>query len=209
MTIYVTRHGQSMTNIDADIGAKHKVNLKNNILTEIGIQQAMDYAKNIKAKDIEIEEIHCSPLARTKQTAFTIASVLGTLVPIHYKPVFREIEWDIGGKFDRLENYIPDFDSKNLKVNERPLIDHKRGVITLESQEDVYNRVIPAFVRLAQKTKKKNKLIVTHFFVSRAIMAFMAEGTSEAMLGYSPTNLCDLSYDNEAIIEQAKKSGII
>jgi broad specificity phosphatase PhoE len=47
--IYVTRHGQSMTNIDADLNSEFPINIRNNILTETGIQQAMDFAHQLKA----------------------------------------------------------------------------------------------------------------------------------------------------------------
>lgn len=225
MTIYVTRHGQSLTNIDADLelGPARKargkkpfpITIRNNILTPTGIQQAMCFAKVLQDRDIELDEIICSPLARTKQTAYTIASMLGTLVPIHYNNRFREIEWDVGGKFDRLENMIPGFDSKTLPVNERPIVrnrdlpvtehltDNTRGVISLESQEDVYNRVIPEFVRVAKKAKKQNILIVTHFFPVRSIESFMIDGTTGNMLASSPKNLCLNVYEAEDVLARA------
>lgn len=204
MKIILTRHGQSMTNIAADLTAIHPINTRNNILTETGIQQAMDFAHKLKEGEVVVSEIVCSPYARTKQTAFTIASVLATCVPIHYNKKFQEIEWDVGGKFDRLENYIPDFDSKSMEVDYKPLIDHKRGAITLESQEDVYNRVIPEFVRVAKRAKrtKKNILVVGHFFVARAVMAYMTEGNVQGMMNHSPKNLCMLDYDVEDVISR-------
>ena len=210
-----------MTNIDADLNSEFPINIRNNILTETGIQQAMDFAHKLKGGGIELQEIVCSPYARTKQTAYTIASVLATMVPIHYNNKFKEIEWDVGGKFDRLEKHIPGFDSKTLAVSERPVVvrnrdlpvgetltDSRRGAYTLESQEDVYNRVIPAFVKLSKKAKKKNILLVTHFFVVRAIDAFMAEGTPEAMLRCSPTNLCLHSFTAEDVLAQWDKHPI-
>lgn len=212
-TIFVTRHGQSMTNIDADLlrreqGHAVKLNTVNNILTERGIEEAMTYARALKAQDVHVDHIVCSPFGRTKQTAFTIASVLANLTPITYNKAFQEIAWDVGGAFDRLENYIPDFDSKKLAYDEKPLIDHRRGAITLESQLDVYNRVVPALVRLAKSAKRRkdeNTVLVSHFFVVRAIMAFMEHGDPRKMLDYSPKNLCMLSYDVDDILAQAKK----
>lgn len=207
--IYVTRHGQSMTNIDLDMKRReqgHKVTLNtiNNILTEQGIEEAMDYARKLKSDDVTIDHIICSPLGRTKQTGFTIASVLATLVPITYNKHFREIEWDVGGKFDRLENHIPGFDSKNLAVHETPIIDTRRGVQTLESQQNVYDRVVAELRRVALKAQKKNEttLIVTHFFPVRSILSLMEAGDSSRMLNHSPKNLCMLSWDVEEIIEK-------
>jgi broad specificity phosphatase PhoE len=207
--IYVTRHGQSMTNIDIDIArrdAGHKVvlNTRNNILTETGIEQAIAFGRRLKEENVVIDHIIASPYGRTKQTAFTIASVLATCVDITYEKSFQEIEWDVGGAFDRLENYLPDFDSKTLPYNERPMIDHRRGAITLESQEDVFNRVVPKLITVAKRAAKKdeNILIVTHFFVVRAIEAFMATGHASQMVDFSPKNLCMNSYDADDILER-------
>lgn len=201
MTIYITRHGQSLTNIDADVkararGEKISIDTKNNILTEIGIQQALDFGHWVKDKNIEV--IVTSPYARAKQTAFCIASVLANCAPVHYDRGFREIEWEINGKFQRIEERIPDFDTKNCdidlrpsvrKIDRKPLVDHKRGAHTTESQRDVYNRAIPAFLKRAERHKGKNLLIVSHFFVVRSILSFIHAGTSDAMLDYTPRNL--------------------
>ena len=201
MKIYVTRHGQSMTNIDADMTSKFGVTVRNNVLTLDGIHQAIALGEQLKDK--EIEEIICSPFARTKQTAYTIASVLANCVPMHYDERFQEIEWDVGGDFDRLENYIPGFDSKNLPIDHRPLIDHKRGAITLESQLDVYNRVVPAFLDTIEKYRGRNILIVTHFFVVRALEAYMHHGSPERMLDYSPKNTRIIEYQIDDVEKRA------
>ncbi len=193
MKIYVTRHGQSMTNIDADMTAPFRVNTDNNVLTEEGIIQAMAIGR--ECRDLDIHQIVASPFARTKQTAFSIASVMANCVPIAFDTRFQEIEWDVGGDFDRLENYIPGFDSKKLPVDHRPLIDHKRGAITLESQSDVYDRVIPAFLDTIEKYRGTNILIVTHFFVVRAIEAYMHHGDVQRMLDFSPKNTTIYGYD--------------
>lgn len=182
-----------MTNIDADLTAKFGVTTRNNVLTVDGIHQAMALGEELKAHDIE--EIICSPFARTKQTAYTIASVMGNCVPMHYDERFQEIEWDVGGDFDRLENYIPGFDSKNLPIDYRPIISHKRGSFTLESQLDVYKRVVPALHDTVARYPDKNILIVTHFFVVRAIQAYIHHGDPERMLEYSPKNTTIYSYD--------------
>lgn len=193
MKIYVTRHGQSMTNIDADMTAPFRVNTDNNVLTREGIEQAMLIGE--QARDLDIHQIIASPFARTKQTAFCIASVMANCVPIAFDTRFQEIEWDVGGDFDRLENYIPGFDSKKLPVDHRPLIDHKRGAITLESQSDVYDRVIPALHDTIERYRGTNILIVTHFFVVRAIEAYLHHGDVNRMLDYSPKNTTIYSYD--------------
>lgn len=190
-----------MTNIDADMTAPFGVNTDNNVLTIQGITDAMTIGEQVK--DLDIHQIVASPFARTKQTAFCIASVLANCVPIAFDSRFQEIEWDVGGDFDRLENYIPGFDSKTLSVDHRPLIDHKRGAITLESQKDVYDRVVPAFLDTIEKYRGRNILIVTHFFVVRAIEAYMHHGDVERMLDYSPKNTRIIEYKIDDVEKRA------
>ena len=186
-----------MTNIDADLTSPFGVTTRNNVLTVEGIEQAKFLGEELMDK--EIQEIICSPFSRTQQTAYTIASVLANCVPIHYDPRLQEIEWDVGGDFDRLENYIPGFDSKKLPVDHRPIIDHKRGAITLESQQDVYERVIPALLDIVETYRGKNVLIVTHFFVVRAFEAFVRHADVTKMLDFSPKNTKIIEYSVEEI----------
>ena len=70
-TYYITRHGESESNVARTLNCK--IDPKNT-LTEKGIEQAKKAAKELKKKDITI--IYCSPLQRTKQTAEIIAEEL-------------------------------------------------------------------------------------------------------------------------------------
>lgn len=195
-----------MTNIDADINAPFRVNLDNNVLTRKGIEDALLLGEEVAQHNVH--QIIASPLSRTKQTAFCVASVLANCVPIKFDERFREIEWDVGGEFDRLENYIPDFDSKKLPVDHRPLIDHRRGAITLESQQDVYERVVPALIEVVEEHRANSDgdlLLVTHFFVVRALEAYVHHGEVIRMLDFSPKNTKLIQYTYEQIMANAPR----
>lgn len=61
MKIYLVRHGQVPHN------ASHQYNTKDEDLTDIGINQALEVKEKIK--DIDFDIIYSSPLIRAKHTA--------------------------------------------------------------------------------------------------------------------------------------------
>jgi broad specificity phosphatase PhoE len=68
----------------------------------------------------------------------------------------------------------------------------------------VFTRVTSELKKVVSKAQQKNEttLIVTHFFVARAIMALMETGDWRDMAKYSPRNLCMVSWDSEEILEK-------
>lgn len=210
MTLYLTRHGRSMTNDDLDIGCKFKVDIKNNVLTREGVQQALDYGDWLLSQEADVHTMICSPYGRTKQTAFLIATALGTLVPIHYDRAFREIQWKIAGKWNRLLNeQLPDLDPKTVDIDFKPVVDYRRRAFTLESGREVYDRVIPKFAEVYRKHRVKGDvLVVTHYFVVRAINSFIMDGRADTMTQTSPRNLCQNSYIDEQVMEAIERVGL-
>lgn len=190
-----------MTNIDEDIKARERgekltINVRNNVLTPTGIQEALAYAEALKAKGHNVKNIVCSPYARTKQTAYCIASVLGGLPMIHYNRQIREIDWKIAGKFHRLEDSIPGFDTKTLPIDYKPIINKRARLYSLESQLDVYERVTAGAADLCLKyLDQGDLLLVTHFYPVKALSAWIEHGDPNAMALYDPRNLCDLQFD--------------
>jgi len=70
-TIYLTRHGQDEDNANGLLNGHRDLPL-----TQVGIQQARDLAKNIKSLNLKFDEIFSSPLLRTKQTAEIVINEL-------------------------------------------------------------------------------------------------------------------------------------
>jgi broad specificity phosphatase PhoE len=71
LNIYLTRHGQDEDNCQGILNGH-----RNCPLTEVGVGQAKELAKNIKSSNIKFDKILSSPLKRTFQTAKIIAQYL-------------------------------------------------------------------------------------------------------------------------------------
>lgn len=203
--IFITRHGRSMTNEDRDLRSRFSIGVKNNVLTLEGVQQALDYGAWLKEQNVDPDNIVCSPYARTKQTAFLIATALDTLVPIHYDRAIREIDWKIAGKFHRLMEKDPKFNAKTMDPDHKPAIDHRRRAFTLESPREVYERVIARFKTLVERHAPIGDLvIVSHYFPVRSIQAFVEHGTYARMIDYDPRNLCRVVYEADEVLERIR-----
>lgn len=199
--IYLTRHGQSMTNTDKDLTSKFPLTVKNNVLTHVGVKQALDFGEMLRVQDADVTQIICSPYARTKQTAFLIATALGTCAPISYNRKFREIDWKIAGRWHRLLEKDPTFDHRNMQIDHKPMVDHRRRAYSLESPLEVYERVVPEFVRVFEKHSTGDLLLVSHYFVVKALNAFITAGSPHAINDYDPKNLCQLSWTDDQVRE--------
>ena len=67
--VYLIRHGQTDFNVEHKIAGQIETDL-----TELGRQQALDCALNLKNQNIKFDAILCSTLKRAKDTAAIIAS---------------------------------------------------------------------------------------------------------------------------------------
>ena len=73
-TVYFTRHGQTVWNVENKIcGATDSP------LTDLGHEQAIELGKKILAEGIHIDEILYSPLIRAKATALHVSEIAGYL----------------------------------------------------------------------------------------------------------------------------------
>lgn len=201
-----------MTNIDRDVelkeaGQKPIINFRNNVLTPEGVRQAQEFGEALATGGAAVRNIVCSPLARTKQTAYTIAGYLDGMPMIHYDRAFREIEWEIGAKFHRLDDSIKDFDTKSAAVDYKPLIIRRKQAFSLESQLEVYQRVTARLRWVVDRyASQGDLLIVSHYFPTKAIRAFVEHGDAGAMPDFDPRNLCDVSYPLEQVLEALKEA---
>ena len=194
--LFVFRHGESLTNIDMDKTCAYPLTDDNIVLTAKGVQHALDVAKELKTTGILPEKIITSPLSRARQTSYILASTLQHGCPIIEKPEFHEIRWHKeDGSFNRLEEYGVDIDEVYDDINLRPLPD-------LESQQDVYNRVTPHLPEIIEEAMDKPIYVVCHYFVIRAIRAYIEHGSPNAMLNYNPPNVDPTVYTPD-VLEKA------
>ena len=150
MEIYLVRHGQVPHN------ASHQYNTKDEDLTEVGIEQALEVKEKIK--DIEFDIIYSSPLIRAKHTAQIITDNSSNII------------FD-----DRLkERSCGSLSGQPLEVTNRIeywnyYTDIQYG--TSENIQDFFKRVYNFLDELKDKDYKK-VLIVAHSGISKAFSGY-------------------------------------
>ena len=133
-------------------------------------------------------------MARARQTSYLLASTLQHGCPILIEPDFHEIIWhDENGRFQRHED-------KGVK-NIQHYFDNvdARLAPNLETQRDVYERVTPLLPDLMDEALNKSVYVVAHYFVVKAIRAFIEVGSAEAMANYDPKNVDPIIYTPDVI----------
>lgn len=150
MKIYLVRHGQVPHN------ASHQYNTKDEDLTDIGINQALEVKEKIK--DIDFDIIYSSPLIRAKHTAEIITDNSKSIV------------FD-----DRIrERSCGSLSGQPLEVTNREeywnyYTDIQYG--TSENIQDFFERVYSFLDELKNKDYKK-VLIVGHSGISKAFNGY-------------------------------------
>ena len=150
MEIYLVRHGQVPHN------ASHQYNTKDEDLTDIGIEQALEVKEKIK--DIDFDIIYSSPLIRAKHTAQIITDNNSNIV------------FD-----DRLkERSCGSLSGQPLEVTNREEYWNYYSTIqygTSENIKEFFNRVYNFLDEL--KTKNyESVLIVAHSGISKAFSGY-------------------------------------
>lgn len=155
--IYLARHGK----IEGD-EEKRYIGQSDWELSQVGLMQAERLHQTLRAN--HLEQIYCSSLRRTRQTAEIIAADR-ELMPVALLEL-QELnmgDWE-GVKFaDIRANYPEEFERRGEDLaNFRPT----GG----ESFTDLYERVIPVFQHI-MSSARKDILMVAHAGVNRVILA--------------------------------------
>lgn len=149
MNLYVIRHGET------DMGKNKIIATESEPLNKNGIHQAIKLGKELK--DLDIDEIYCSPIERAKHTLKLFD--LDKNIPIIIDERLKERDMEIYEKvsFDDLDwKEFWGYNSE-LKYPE------------LESMKSVYERICNFLDELKLTNNNTNILLVTHGGVSRAI----------------------------------------
>lgn len=150
MKVYIVRHGQTTSN---SLGYHA---LKEDDLTELGIQQAEELRDKIKNMNFDI--IICSPLTRTKHTA--------KIININNNKIIFD---------DRIEERNPNNLSGKSRENENREeywnYYTKIQYGTSENIQDFFKRVYSFLDELKQKDYE-SVLIVSHIGVSKAFSGY-------------------------------------
>ena len=184
----LVRHGQSLANARVFETSTHNLTDDNNVLTMKGVQGAIEVGELFRKMNHNPDLIITSGLARAKQTAFLIASVLKSGVPMVHDKAFEEIMWyDVDGAYRAY-----DADEYYQQIDNPP---HEAA----ESQRDVYERVIPRFLDIASDSIDKRYILVCHYFVVRAIQSFLESGGPDKMPTFDPKNTTPFFFTDEVL----------
>lgn len=162
MSIYFVRHGQTDWNKDGFLQGQSDIPLN-----QTGIMQAQKVKEMMK--DISIDQVYCSPLQRTRETA-TIINENWNL-PIMEDPLLLERNFgEIEGK------HKDSFDFKSFW-------DWKQETrFGMESIEEVFARIYLFLDRIQQVAVDHHILIVAHGGVSIPFQCYFNEENSNKEL---------------------------
>lgn len=170
MSLILMRHAKSLLNEAPTIPEAH------NVLSPLGVFQSLGAGE--KLQKAGVTRIISSPVPRAFQTAMIVAGVLGG----------RKI--DIAEPLSELQSRNPHgvdawlSDEENIKFEND--IDHVPAW-GLESQRDVWVRST-RYLSEHAFDPSETVLVVTHTFVLRALLAYLNEGSPDAMVKYRPKN---------------------
>lgn len=146
--IYFVRHGESEAN-QSGVFAGQK---EDSVLTEKGKEQAHATAQEIKIENLKFDQIICSPLKRTKETAEIIADEIGfDIQKIYFDK--RVIEYDMGSLTG----------TPIHKISSLVLISAENA----ENVDDFRSRAVECIKELSKI--QENVLIVSHAGVGRIL----------------------------------------
>jgi len=160
-TLYITRHGETLWNIERRMQGHN-----DSQLSDLGLQQAGWLRERLA--DISLDAIYSSPCLRALRTAEIICN--GRDIEIICEPGLIEIglgTWE-GRNIDEVARLYPDqsADFWNAPTRFRPT---KGG----ETFRQVQDRVVQAVAKIVQKHPHQTVLLVSHAVVLKTLMAFM------------------------------------
>ena len=183
MTLAVVRHGQSLTNAEVHKDTNHQLGDINNVLTKEGVIGAIGAGMQLQSYFGEnVNHIITSHLTRAKQTAFTIASMIGTGVPIIIDDEFEEIRWCSDRQYRDFDEYEG--------INDKKLYNdlHFRPLEDSENQMELFSRICAALIDHEGRFMDGNNILVTHYMVVRALMSLKETGGPTDMSRFRPEN---------------------
>ena len=164
MTIYVTRHGQTAWNEQNMVCGATDI-----ALSPAGKRQAEELA--IKIREMPIDLVFSSPLARAAETA----EILCRALQLKAIPDNRLIEQDYG-IFEGAKRDNPDF----LKARGQFACRFPKGESTLQLASRVYSLLD----QLEREYSGKNILLVCHNYVARVIRSYFIDMNNEEFFNF-------------------------
>jgi broad specificity phosphatase PhoE len=164
--LILVRHGESEGNRDRTFTQHVDV-----ALTELGREQARIAGERI-ARVFKPTRLIASPYARARHTAEIIGSIID--LPVEIEPDLREQSFGVfAGK--PYESMLSD-----AAFHDGPRWDWRPA--EGESLADVYQRVVPAFQRIAGGSPERDTVLVSHGGVMLALCAFVGGGWDKQLI---------------------------
>ncbi|KKT28561.1 MAG: hypothetical protein UW43_C0001G0037 [Candidatus Yanofskybacteria bacterium GW2011_GWA1_44_21] len=152
LKIYLARHGQDKDNANGILNG-----LRDEPLSEKGIEQANEVANKIKDTGIHFDHVYTSPLQRAYKTAEIITDTLDIKKP---EPLADLIERDFGIMTGKLQNTIKDVCSPDIfQTDTICYFLNPDGAETFPQLIERANKLLDI---LKTKHKAGNILLVTH-----------------------------------------------
>ncbi|MBE6048949.1 MAG: histidine phosphatase family protein [Clostridium sp.] len=162
-TVYITRHGQTLWNIDYRFQGQ-----KDSELTEKGINQAKLLSERMK--DVHIDCIYASPLKRTVETAKVIRGDRN--IEIIKEDGFRELSF---GDYEGRTKEELVLEGKGKEITDIFNYVEEAKAPNGESLKELYDRVSKTLDSVLDKQKGKTIFIVTHGAALLAIYKYFSE----------------------------------
>ena len=175
MKLYIARHGETSWNVENRVSGRTDIPL-----TERGMEQARQLARNAQGKGIQV--IIASPLLRARRTAQAVSDVIGVPVEIDE----RLIELDFG-IFEGVPRTDPDFRYTRAQFPTR----YPGG----ESAFQLCHRVYSCLEDVKRKYDGKTVLLVCHGGVCRMVRSYFADLTNDEYSCYFAPNAQLVEYE--------------
>lgn len=159
------RHGQAESNVNRILAGRHM----ESHLTEHGRKQVVDSAKQLM-KNIAIEKVYVSPVARTVETAQIVCQVLGTDYVVEERLYETEMGRLVGMNYEEVTTKYGDILTRFYSDYD-PVLE-SFGVETFAS---VKHRITSLLDDLLQKHEESNVLMVTHLDPIKAALATLLD----------------------------------
>lgn len=157
-TIYLTRHGESIMNLQGRIGGDSDI-------SERGWQYAKALAQFVESENIQDLKVWTSEMKRTKQTAEFIKA------PTEHWKALNEIDAGICESMTYEEIHEKHPDEFSLRDQDKFHYRYPGG----ESYQDLVGRLEPVIMELE---RQENVMVICHQAVARCLLAYFQDKTS-------------------------------
>lgn len=176
-TLYFTRHGQTVWNVENKICGATDIDL-----TDSGHQQAIELGNIILEKGYKIDEILSSPLIRARKTAEHISEVTG--IPMQIEMRLTEQNF---GKYESTAR-----DGEEFKAAKSQFVNSYQGG---ESMLRLAQRIYNLLDDIKSQAGSKTYLLVAHNGIARVVNSYFHDMNNDEYAAFGIKNCQILRYN--------------